>query len=108
MTQLGVATGFNLFRNGENFIFFNELLSFGHYLIIRFKKYACTSFRQTSFKIIHPFSLLLYFRSYMKSKGNKTDKLERLMVKIGIFSVLYIVPASIVIGCYFYELESQR
>jgi len=39
----------------------------------------------------------------MKREGSKTDKLEMLMVKIGIFSVLYIVPASIVVGCYFYE-----
>lgn len=39
----------------------------------------------------------------MKKEGSKTDKLERLMVKIGIFSVLYIVPASVVVGCYFYE-----
>ena len=30
-TQLGVAMGFNLFRNGKSFTFFNDLLSFGHY-----------------------------------------------------------------------------
>ncbi|CAH8491450.1 unnamed protein product [Schistosoma curassoni] len=34
----------------------------------------------------------------------KTDKLEKLMIRIGIFSVLYIVPATIVIACYCYEL----
>ena len=39
----------------------------------------------------------------MKSDGTKTDKLEKLMVRIGIFSVLYTVPATIVIACYFYE-----
>jgi len=39
----------------------------------------------------------------MKHDGTKTDKLEKLMVRIGIFSVLYTVPATIVIACYFYE-----
>ncbi|CAH8490522.1 unnamed protein product [Schistosoma margrebowiei] len=34
----------------------------------------------------------------------KTDKLEKLMIRIGIFSVLYIVPVTIVIACYCYEL----
>jgi frizzled protein 5/8 len=35
--------------------------------------------------------------------GSKADKLEKLMIRIGIFSVLYTVPATIVIGCYMYE-----
>lgn len=35
--------------------------------------------------------------------GSKADKLEKLMIRIGIFSVLYTVPATIVIGCYLYE-----
>lgn len=39
----------------------------------------------------------------MKHDGSKTDKLEKLMIRIGIFSVLYILPALIVIGCLFYE-----
>ena len=30
-------------------------------------------------------------------------KLEKLMAKIGVFSVLYTVPATCVIGCYLYE-----
>ena len=36
----------------------------------------------------------------------KIDKLEKLMVKIGIFSVLYIVPAGTVIACSLYEAAS--
>lgn len=35
--------------------------------------------------------------------GSKADKLEKLMIRIGIFSVLYTVPATIVITCYLYE-----
>ena len=49
------------------------------------------------------FVSLFRIRTVMKSDGTKTDKLEKLMVRIGVFSVLYIVPATIVIGCYFYE-----
>ena len=49
------------------------------------------------------FVSLFKIRTIMKSDGTKTDKLEKLMVRIGIFSVLYTVPATIVIACYFYE-----
>ncbi|XP_022258052.1 frizzled-5-like [Limulus polyphemus] len=34
---------------------------------------------------------------------DKVDKLEKLMIRIGVFSVLYTVPATVVIGCYVYE-----
>uniref|UniRef100_A0A0L8FPZ8 Uncharacterized protein n=1 Tax=Octopus bimaculoides TaxID=37653 RepID=A0A0L8FPZ8_OCTBM len=49
------------------------------------------------------FVSLFRIRTIMKSDGTKTDKLEKLMVRIGIFSVLYTVPATIVIACLFYE-----
>jgi len=38
---------------------------------------------------------------------HKVYKLERLMVKIGVFSVLYTVPATVVIACYFYEFFNR-
>nr|ANP39040.1 frizzled 4 [Eupentacta fraudatrix] len=60
----------------------------------------------TSF-LLAGFISLFKIRSVMKNDGNKTDKLERLMVKIGMFSVLYIVPATITVACYFYE-KSRR
>ena len=56
----------------------------------------------TSF-LLAGFVSLFRIRTIMKSDGSKTDKLEKLMVRIGIFSVLYTVPATIVIACYFYE-----
>ncbi|XP_055869389.1 frizzled-5-like [Biomphalaria glabrata] len=47
---------------------------------------------------------LFRIRSVIKAQGRgKTDKLERLMIRIGVFTVLYTVPATIVIACYFYE-----
>uniref|UniRef100_A0A8C4QUL4 Frizzled-4 n=1 Tax=Eptatretus burgeri TaxID=7764 RepID=A0A8C4QUL4_EPTBU len=48
---------------------------------------------------------LFRIRSNLQKGGTKTDKLERLMVKIGVFSVLYTVPASCVIACYFYQIS---
>ena len=47
-------------------------------------------------------------RSVIKEQEGRTkiDKLEKLMVKIGIFSVLYIVPAGTVIACSLYEAAS--
>eukprot|EP00062_Callorhinchus_milii_P006431 gi/632946966/ref/XP_007888822.1/ PREDICTED: frizzled-7 [Callorhinchus milii] len=56
----------------------------------------------TSF-LLAGFVSLFRIRTIMKLDGTKTEKLEKLMVRIGIFSVLYTVPATIVIACYFYE-----
>ncbi|KAK3083394.1 hypothetical protein FSP39_021541 [Pinctada imbricata] len=60
----------------------------------------------TSF-LLAGFISLFKIRTIMKSDGTKTDKLEKLMVRIGIFSVLYTVPATIVIACYFYEQATR-
>lgn len=49
------------------------------------------------------FVSLFRIRTIMKHDGSKTDKLEKLMVRIGVFSVLYTVPAMVVIACHFYE-----
>ncbi|XP_028675211.1 frizzled-2 [Erpetoichthys calabaricus] len=56
----------------------------------------------TSF-LLAGFVSLFRIRTIMKHDGTKTEKLEKLMVRIGVFSVLYTVPATIVIACFFYE-----
>ncbi|EPY77234.1 frizzled-7 isoform 1 [Camelus ferus] len=56
----------------------------------------------TSF-LLAGFVSLFRIRTIMKHDGTKTEKLEKLMVRIGVFSVLYTVPATIVLACYFYE-----
>lgn len=56
----------------------------------------------TSF-LLAGFVSLFRIRTIMKHDGTKTEKLEKLMVRIGVFSVLYTVPATIVIACHFYE-----
>ncbi|ELW66987.1 Frizzled-10 [Tupaia chinensis] len=56
----------------------------------------------TSF-ILSGFVALFHIRRVMKTGGENTDKLEKLMVRIGVFSVLYTVPATCVIACYLYE-----
>lgn len=53
--------------------------------------------------LITGFVSLFRIRTVMKHDGTKTDKLEKLMIRIGIFSVLYTVPAFVIIGCLFYE-----
>lgn len=40
--------------------------------------------------------------------GAKTDKLEAFMVRIGVFSVLYTLPATCVIACLFYEYTNRK
>ncbi|XP_076466622.1 frizzled-4-like [Babylonia areolata] len=49
------------------------------------------------------FLALFKIRQQVRSDGVKTDKLEVLMVRIGIFSVLYTVPAVCLVGCLLYE-----
>jgi frizzled protein 5/8 len=57
----------------------------------------------TSF-LLGGFVSLFRIRNVIKQQGrSKADKLEKLMIRIGIFSVLYTVPATIVIACHFYE-----
>lgn len=63
---------------------------------------ACYLVVGTSF-ILTGFVALFHIRRVMKTEGTDTEKLEKLMVKIGVYSVLYTVPATCVIVCYFYE-----
>lgn len=53
------------------------------------------------------FVSLFRIRNVIKQGGCKTDKLEKLMIRIGIFSVLYTVPATIVVAIYIYEQHSR-
>ncbi|CAH8448110.1 unnamed protein product [Dicrocoelium dendriticum] len=57
------------------------------------------------------FIALFKIRSAIKlqARGHlKTNKLEKLMIRIGIFGVLYTVPATVVIGCICYELANRE
>lgn len=49
------------------------------------------------------FISLFRIRTVMKHDGTRTDKLERLMARIGAFSSLFIVPSLLYMGCLFYE-----
>lgn len=49
------------------------------------------------------FVSLFRIRTVMKIDGKRTDKLERLMLRIGFFSGLFILPALGFLGCLYYE-----
>lgn len=51
------------------------------------------------------FVSLIEVRSIMKHNGTETEKLERLMVRIGVFGLLYMLSKAITIACLVYELE---
>lgn len=51
---------------------------------------------------------LVRVRRHVKNDGIKTEKLEVLMVRIGLFSVLFLVPSSTVLGCNFYEYANRE
>ncbi|XP_075870963.1 frizzled-8-like [Nelusetta ayraudi] len=54
------------------------------------------------------FVSLFRIRSVIKQGGTKTDKLEKLMIRIGVFTVLYTVPATVIVACYFYEQHNRQ
>ncbi|KAG8188665.1 hypothetical protein JTE90_026769 [Oedothorax gibbosus] len=57
----------------------------------------------TSF-LLAGFVSLFRIRKVIRQQARaKADKLEKLMIRIGVFSVLYTVPATITIACYIYE-----
>ncbi|XP_051938656.1 frizzled-5 [Hippocampus zosterae] len=56
-----------------------------------------------SFFLLAGFVSLFRIRGIIKQGGTKTDKLERLMIRIGLFGVLYTVPAAVVVACLVYE-----
>lgn len=56
-----------------------------------------------TFFLVAGFVSLFRIRTIMKHDGTKTDKLEKLMMRIGIFSIMYFVPAAVVVACLFYE-----
>ncbi|THD27541.1 Frizzled-8 [Fasciola hepatica] len=61
--------------------------------------------------LIAGFIALFKIRSAIKlqTRGHlKTDKLEKLMIRIGIFGVLYTVPATVVVACICYELSNRE
>nr|QEF51153.1 frizzled9/10 protein [Eupentacta fraudatrix] len=49
------------------------------------------------------FFCLFRIRKVMREGGTNIDKLEKLMVRIGVFSAMYLVPATTVIACLFYQ-----
>ncbi len=51
------------------------------------------------------FIALIRIRRALQLKETNTQKLEKLMVRIGVFSLLYSIPASFVVGCFWHEYE---
>ena len=53
---------------------------------------------------IYGFMSLVNIRSVIRqSAGHRTDKLEKLMVRVAVFSILYAIPTAVVLGCLFVE-----
>lgn len=55
------------------------------------------------------FISIMRIRAFMRKGGKQQEQesLEKLMIRIGIFVAVYIVPASVLIGCFVYELASR-
>lgn len=57
--------------------------------------------------LIMGFVALIKIRKVLRKQRN-TNKFERLMIRIGLFSVLYSVPASTVVGCFIQEYNRLK
>lgn len=69
---------------------------------------ACYLALGTSF-LLSGLAALFHIRRVMKTGGENTGQLEKLMARIGVFSVLHTVPAACVVACYLYErLHTER
>ena len=58
--------------------------------------------------LVGTFFLFAGFLGRQQTRHKNNDKLEVLMVRIGIFSVLYTVPATCVVASLFYEYSSRE
>ena len=54
------------------------------------------------------FVSLFRVRSVLKDDYSKREKIEKLMIRIGVFSILYTLPAVSVLGCLFYEQANRE
>ncbi|KAL4624651.1 frizzled-8 [Arapaima gigas] len=57
--------------------------------------------------LLSGFVSLFRIRSVIKEGGAQTRKLDRLMVRIGLFAALYTLPAVIIVACYLYEQHNR-
>ena len=55
------------------------------------------------------FVSLLQIRRFMVHRGKARESviLEKLMIRIGVYVAIYIIPAAILIGCFIYELDTR-
>ena len=67
----------------------------------------CVFFVFGTLFIVLGFSALVKIRKQMKNDVNNREKLEKLMKRIGVFSVLYTVPAVCVLSCFAYEYSNK-
>ena len=49
------------------------------------------------------FGAVYRIRRALRRDGGSVERLERLMVKMAVFSALYVIPVTCVLGCLFYE-----
>ena len=55
------------------------------------------------------FVSMIRVHRFMRHKGKEKETMiiEKLMIRIGVFVAVYIIPASVMIGCFVYELVAQ-
>lgn len=88
--------------SGVCFVGHLDARSLGIFLLLP----LCTYLALGALFLLAGFVSLFRIRTVMKSDGKRTDKLERLMMRIGFFSALFVLPAVGFCGCLFYEYRN--
>ena len=50
---------------------------------------------------------IIRVRSHFQKGGEETGSLDKLMIRMGVFNIIYLIPAIIIISCSIYELVDQ-
>uniref|UniRef100_A0AAV2K033 Uncharacterized protein n=1 Tax=Knipowitschia caucasica TaxID=637954 RepID=A0AAV2K033_KNICA len=58
--------------------------------------------------VLAGFVSLFRIRTVMKRGGAETQALERLILRIGVFTALYALPAAVTVACHMYEHQHRR
>uniref|UniRef100_A0AAU8KZY3 FzdB n=1 Tax=Halisarca dujardinii TaxID=2583056 RepID=A0AAU8KZY3_HALDU len=53
------------------------------------------------------FLAIIRVRRHFRKGGEETGSLDKLIIRMGVFNIIYLIPAVVVIGCTVYELVGQ-
>uniref|UniRef100_A0A8D0CTP4 Frizzled class receptor 7 n=1 Tax=Sander lucioperca TaxID=283035 RepID=A0A8D0CTP4_SANLU len=88
---------------GVCYVGVHSVTALRHFVLVPLLGYLCVG----AALLLAGFASLFRIRAAVKRGGRDTERLERLMVRMGVFGVLYTVPAGALLACGLYEQALQ-